>query len=252
MNLFYTRPDHTWYPGVFPGPELIELNLNAPEYMRGLRVLFFSDVHLRKNVSDERLHALMQQFAAASPDMILMGGDYAEGSDQCLRFFKAFQSLSCPFGCYAVAGNNDFDSAATLKATMANAGVKLLRNDAHCVDLPGGRILIGGSDDHKYGTPDTKNLFPDEAGYRILLSHYPIMPECSCDLMLSGHTHAGQCNVMGITPYSVGFERGHGLLGVRGMRQIGGMHLLVGNGIGVSRFPFRLNAQPQIYLINFS
>lgn len=252
MNLFYTRPDHSWYPGVFPNPELVQLNLPAPECMRGLRILYFSDVHLRRSVPDERLLALIERFASLKPDMALMGGDYAEGSDQCIRFFEAFKGVSCPLGCYAVPGNNDADSAATLAETMADAGVMLLRNGVQKIELPGGTLEIGGCDDHKYGSPATAALFSGEAAYRILLSHYPIMPECNCDLMLAGHTHAGQCNVMGITPYSIGFEHGHHLLGVRGMRRIGRMDLLVGNGIGVSKFPFRLNARPEIYLISFS
>lgn len=253
MNLFYTRPDRCLHPGVFPRPELQEITISgAPEFMRGLRALFISDVHLRRCVSDERLNALIAQIASIQADLILLGGDYAEGRDQCLRFFRAFGKLSCPLGCYAVAGNNDFPSIATLEATMADAGVTLLKNGCAQLALPGGRLYIAGCDDHRYGAPCTRNIFPDAEGYRILLSHFPVLPDCACDLMLSGHTHAGQCNVLGITPYSIGFERRFRLLGVRGRRRIGNMQLLIGNGIGVSRFPFRLGAQPQIYRIDFS
>lgn len=253
MNLFYTRPDHSWVPGVFPNPECINISIDdAPDFLKGKKILFFSDVHLRRQVSDERLHALIECLAAQKPDMILMGGDYAEGSDQCLRFFQAFKGISCPLGCYAVAGNNDHDSAPSLRRIMAEAGVTLLKNEVCRLDLSGGQLAIGGCDDHKYGSPDTRNLFPDGDAYRILLSHYPVMPDCECDLMLSGHTHGGQCNVMGITPYSIGFERRFRLLGVRGWHRMCGMRLLIGNGIGVSRFSFRLNAKPQIYRIDFT
>lgn len=253
MNLFYTRPDPCWNPGVFPEPALITISLNgAPEFLHGKRMLFFSDVHLRKQVSQDRLHQFIARIAAVEADMILMGGDYAEGSDQCLRFFKAFKGVSCPLGCYAAVGNNDFDSAPAIAQIMADAGVRLLKNAAQLVALSGGRIQIGGCDDHKYGAPRTRSLFSDEPAYRILLSHYPVQPDCRCDLMLSGHTHAGQCNLLGLTPYSFGFEWNRRLLGVRGLHKIGDMQLLIGNGVGVSRFPFRLGAQPQIYLLLFS
>lgn len=253
MNLFYTRPDRCWNPGVFPNPALISISLEgAPKFLQGKRMLFFSDVHLRKQVQQDRLRQFIARIAALEADMILMGGDYAEGSDQCLRFFETFKGISCPLGCYAAMGNNDFDSAPAIAQIMANAGVILLKNAVHSVDLPGGRIQIGGCDDHKYGAPCTRNLFSEERAYRILLSHYPVQPDCRCDLMLAGHTHAGQCNLLGITPYSFGFEWNQHLLGVRGMQKIGDMQLLISNGIGVSRFPFRLGAQPQIYWLFFS
>ena len=225
---------------------------DAPPFLQGLRALFISDVHLRRGVSDVRLHALIAQIKNLKPDLILLGGDYAEGENPCLRFFEAFRAISCPLGCYAVPGNNDHPSISTLESTMATAGVTLLKNACAEIPLKGGRLFIGGCDEHKYGAPDTRNLFPEESGYRILLSHFPAMPHCRCDLMLSGHTHAGQCNFLGVTPYSIGFERRFRLLGVKGMRQIGDMRLLISSGIGVSRFPFRLGAAPQIYLLNFS
>lgn len=251
-KLLYTRPDHSFYPGVFPDPELVHCRIGGcPGYMNGLRVLFLSDVHLRRSVSDARLNALMARIATQKADLILLGGDYAEGSDQCLRFFRAFQGISAPLGCFAVPGNNDADSADKLEETMASAGVTLLRNTAHSISLAGGTLEVGGCDDHKYGNPYTRSLFGEES-YRILLSHYPVLPDCQCELMLSGHTHAGQCNVLGITPYSIGFEHHFHLLGVRSMQQIGDIRLLIGNGIGVSRFPFRLNARPEIYLLEFT
>ena len=253
MNLFYTRPDRSLHLGVFPKPDIVELTIpDAPPFLQGLRALFISDVHLRRRVSDARLNALISRITSCKPDLILLGGDYAEGNDSCLRFFEAFQGISCPLGCYAVPGNNDHDSILTLEKTMADAGVTLLKNACAEVSLNGGRLYIGGCDDHKYGAPDTRNLFPEGEGYRILLSHFPVMPHCRCDLLLSGHTHAGQCNFLGVTPYSIGFERKFRLLGVKGLKKIGNMHLLISSGVGVSRFPFRLGAAPQIYLLNFS
>lgn len=253
MNLFYTRPDRSLHLGVFPKPDIVEISIaDAPAFMQGLRALFISDVHLRRSVSDARLHALIDQVRSLTPDLILMGGDYAEGSDQCLRFFEAFQGTSCPLGCYAVPGNNDHDSIAGLAEIMRSAGVKLLLNRCAEIALNGGRLRIGGCDEHKYGAPDTQSLFQDAADYRILLSHFPVQPQCRCELMLSGHTHAGQCNFLGITPYSIGFEHRFGLLGVKGLHRFGDMRLLISSGIGVSRFPFRLGAAPQIYLLNFS
>jgi len=253
LNLFFTRPDRYWHLGVFPEAQLVPLRIGgAPEFMHGLRILFISDVHLRKSVKDGQLAALIRQIASQRADMLLLGGDYAESTADCLRFFKALEGLSWPMGAYAVPGNNDLDSMPTLRETTRRAGIELLVNAEHALDLPGGRLIIGGCDDHEYGHPRTSGLFRNAGdAYRILLSHYPVRPDCSCDLILSGHTHAGQCNVLGITPYSVGFEFTYHLQGVRGLKKVGDAQMLIGNGIGVSRFPFRLGAQPQIYLVEF-
>ena len=132
------------------------------------------------------------------------------------------------------------------------AGIVLLKNDSRLLDLPGGTVEIAGCDDHKYGHPATRDIFRSpNAGYRILLSHFPSPPDCSCDLILSGHTHGGQANFLGITPYSFGFEHRYRLMGVRGISRRGRGHLLIGNGIGISRIPLRLGARAEIYLVKF-
>lgn len=254
MNLFYTRPDPYLHLGVFPFPRVEHVKIGgAPAFMQPLRALFLSDVHLRPSVSEKKLHALMELISAQGADMILMGGDYAESPDQCLRFWEAMRRVRVPLGCFAVAGNNDFDSMPGLRKTMAESGAILLDNECARIALPGGRLCIGGCADHKYGSPRTRGLFDSEkAAYRILLSHFPVMPDCRCDLMLSGHTHGGQMNLLGLTPYSIGFERSFHLLGVRGLRRVGEMRLLIGSGIGVSRLPLRLGARPQICLLEFA
>lgn len=253
MSLFFTRPDRYFHLGVFPLPRVKQIQIGgAPEFTKPLRALFVSDVHLRPNVSNERLAALMDLIAAQKADVILLGGDYAESTADCLRFFEAFKGIRAPLGAYAVPGNNDIDSMPTLEATMAQAGVTLLNNRSVQVAFNGSCIQIAGCDDHKYGSPCTRDIFPENRdGYRMLISHWPVQPDCECNLMLSGHTHGGQFNILGITPYSIGFELKHKLLGVKGLKRIKDMRLLIGNGIGVSRIPMRIAAEPQIYLLNF-
>ncbi|MBP3411161.1 MAG: metallophosphoesterase [Clostridia bacterium] len=253
MSLFFTRPDRYFHLGAFPVPEVKQIQIGgAPEFLKPLRVLFLSDVHLRPGVSNERLTALMELIASQGVDLILLGGDYAESREDCLRFFEAFRGIHAPLGAFAVPGNNDKASMPTLQSTMARAGVTLLNNRSITLAYNGGRIHIGGCDDHKYGSPCTSDLFSDgQDGYRILISHWPVQPDCACELMLSGHTHAGQFNILGITPYSVLFERKFRLLGVKGVQRIGDMRLLISSGIGVSRIPLRIGARPQIYLLNF-
>lgn len=252
-KLFYTRPDCTVHMGVFAKPQCLRVGIaSSAECMHGLRALFVSDVHLRPSVREDQLAALVELMAAQQADMLFLGGDYAETADDCIRFFRALSALQFPLGAYAVPGNNDLHSAETLAEIANRAGIHLLNNATYALDLLSGRLAIAGCDDHKYGAPRTKDLFSEtDADYRILLSHFPVLPDCRCNLMLCGHTHAGQCNLLGLTPYSFGFEHRFQLCGVRGYTLLGDMRMLIGNGIGISRFPLRLGAQPQIYLLEF-
>lgn len=247
-----TAPDHNLHIGFFPQPRLVRVAIGgAPAHMRPLRALFLSDVHLRRCVEDAQLEALIEQLAAQNASLLLLGGDYAEAPEQCLRFFRALGRVRPPLGAYAAVGNNDRMPVDALREAMAAVGVVLLKNECRRLALPGGALEIAGCDDHKYGAPRTRGLFSDSDAYRILLSHFPCAPDCACDLMLSGHTHAGQCNLLGLTPYSLGFEHRYRLLALRGLHRRNGMRLLVGNGIGVSRAPLRVGAEAQIYLLEF-
>ncbi len=249
MGLFLSSWDANLHPGWFPLPVISRLSIpGAPAFLRGLKLLFVSDVHLRRCVSDAKLAALIRLIAAQKADLLLLGGDYGEGTDQCARFFRALSHLRCPLGIFGVPGNND--DPALLEKDMRHAGAVLLKNRTVSVALPGGRLEIGGCDDYLKGAPRTEGLFSG-GDYRILLSHQPVQPDCACDLMLSGHTHGGQMNFFGLTPYSVGFEHRLKQLAVRGLHRISGMNLAVCNGIGVSRIPLRFGARAEILLAEF-
>lgn len=246
------KPDFYLHFGWFDLPEVEEVVIKkAPAEIQGLSVLFVSDVHLRRQVSDAQLHALIDLLKAQKADLLLLGGDYAESAKDCARFFRALATVQPRLGCYGIMGNNDvecFPKAEELRRLMVENGAHLLVNEWVQKDY---HLQIGGCDDHKNGSPDTKSLFSG-SGYRILLSHFPAKPDCEADLMLSGHTHGGQCNFLGLTPYAFGFERQYGIKGVSGMNRIGNIPLLVSKGIGASKLPVRMGVRPQVHLVKFT
>ncbi len=238
--------------GIFPLPAVTRREVaGAAAFMRGLRLLFVCDVHLRPSVSEARLERLIDLIAAQRADMLLLGGDYAETAADCERFFNALSRVHCPLGGFGVPGNNDVAAADRLGTWMRRAHVRLLKNEYVRLNIGSGMLEIGGCDEHRYGTPMTRQLFTDGA-YRILLSHYPVAADCTCELQLSGHTHGGQICLGRISPYSVGFEHKYGICAVRGEKMIGETRLMVCNGIGVSRLPLRLGAPPEMLLLEFS
>lgn len=234
----------------------------APPFMRELRAVFVADTHVVGRTTQADLDAFMDRIAALEPRLLLLGGDYSDTAEGCVRFFKSLGRLSFPLGCYGVLGNNDAEAWANrakgLRAVMAEAGCRLLVNQFCDIPYNGGVIRLGGVDEHRYGHPRGSAVGGAQKAsdrYRILLSHYPIMPERRPDLMLSGHTHGGQFNLFGLTPYTIGFERlklnHRPTLAVSGLHDIDGMKLLVSKGVGASRLQLRIGVQPEINQITF-
>ena len=234
---------------------------DVPDFMKGLKALFVTDTHVLPGTSDDDLEAFVDRMAALKPDVVFLGGDYADAAPQTRRFFQHIKRLSAPMGIYGVVGNNDreaFTDVETLRWLMSRAGVELLVNESRTLKVGRGRLIISGLDEYHYGRPDAAGLYPDaprEDRYRILISHYPRLVRPMPDLMLCGHTHGGQFNCLGVTPYAIGFERV--IKRRRAPRYISGLHndagatILTGKGIGASRIPLRVGVRPEIDLIAF-
>lgn len=187
--------------------------------------------------------------------MLLMGGDYGESRDAALRFFDALSRVDFPMGIFGVVGNNDVEAFEEIDDIIDVFPGELLINRMTDIPMRGGRLMIGGLDELRYGSYPEKSLFPRMNGaYSILLGHYPKLHSAvsgaRARLMLSGHTHGGQFRMLGLDPYSIGYERG-AIDSVRGLKDIGPTRLLVTNGIGVSKLPMRIGCPPQIHIIEF-
>lgn len=223
--------------------------------MRGLRVMFATDFHIRDCTPDSYVIAVVTMLAARNADLLLLGGDYGESVAASKRLFAALDGKNFPLGIFGVPGNNDIESFKTHSELRRAFSGRLLVNETVSIRLGGGRLYIGGMDELKYGAQPRRGLFPnDTSGYGILISHYPCVPSAVSGarprLMLSGHTHGGQISLAGLSVYSLGLER-HLVYAVSGVSEHGATRLMVSPGIGVSRFPLRIGCAPAIHLIEF-
>ena len=262
MHQFFSRPDFYIRRAGHLDAVVTECAIqDAPPFMRGLRVLFVADVHTLRTTTQQDIDSLTERMVAASPDLLLLGGDYSDWSTEARRLFDSWKALRPPLGCYGVMGNNDaeaWESPRELRRALAKAGCRLLVNQSERLKVRGGALYIAGVDEHRFGYPDSRGLYPANPApdvYRVLLSHYPCAPERVPDLMLSGHTHGGQFNLLGLTPFSIGFERlsSHPVpsMAVAGLHDIGGMKLMISKGIGASRLQLRIGVRPEINLLTF-
>lgn len=108
-------------------PRFIEPNLirttrltlpvqRLPSDLSGIKVLQFSDLHIRPGMPDAFLKRLSKKIAALSPDIIVFTGDFlcyaAMTAPQRLQKFLA--GLSAPYGCFAVLGNHDYAACVSI------------------------------------------------------------------------------------------------------------------------------------------
>ncbi len=234
---------------------------HAPAFMRGVTALFISDVHALPTTADAAMTALAEKAAALRPDLLLLGGDYSDRPGPTERLFGHLAAIPAPLGRFAVVGNNDreaFPDIEKLRRIMARAGVELLINESRTLRLDGGTLIVAGLDEYRFGAPDAAGLYPDKPApdrCRLLLSHYPRRVEPMPDVMLCGHTHGGQFNLLGVTPYTIGFERlfarRRASCFIEGLHDMDGAQVLVSKGIGASRLPLRIGVKPEIIFMRF-
>lgn len=224
-----------------------------------VRTLFVSDIHIRKNTwqAAENVLSAMKSLA---PELILLGGDYAEYDEGFARFFDALSHVRPQYGIFAVEGNNDYTrfgyDHGRVKREIEKSGARLLRDECVRIRTENGALEILGARCAYFEKTHPEGLFSEDDGaYRILLAHEPLKSTLEAvngkaDLMLSGHTHGGQVNVLGFTCYEIlQYEKDFHYTHLAGMKKIQNTSVLVSRGIGTSKFAIRFGARPEIHII---
>lgn len=218
-----------------------------------MRLVFLSDIHANQRFTTAALQALFAQVNALEPHIVLIGGDFAEDANSLSRLLHALEVVRPPMGIYGCMGNNDTELP-EFSASVAKH-VRMLINESVCVPFNEGSLKIGGVDELLHGTSDAAKLFSEsDNAFRVLLSHYPMPANYGssprADLQLSGHTHGGQFNFLGLTPFTILFERTTHRW-ISGECVLEGVRTIVSNGLGMSRIPLRIGVPPQIHLVGF-
>lgn len=202
----------------------------------GQRILFVSDLHLRKNGPRHIVDQLAAIAASERPNVILLGGDLVDSG----RGIGALQALVrrlvrvAPVG--AVSGNHDhWLGLSKVRAAVLAGGGRWLE-DAPWLLTPA--CAIYGSDAQP----------AQSASRHLLCVHHPAAPSPRFDLTLSGHLHGGQF---------IFFERGGrlypGALLYRwnGLRfdHNDGKTLLISRGVQ-DTFPLRWNCPREVLVVD--
>ena len=257
-----------WFSGALP--QVVQLSLSLPHMPSGLqgkRLLFVTDLHYGPWLGDAPMSRIVDEMLEQSPDLILLGGDLAEGIRAQERFCKRhLPRLRTPMGVFCVPGNNDCEAVQgeyrLWERMVGDAGAVLLLNRRVYLRVQGGRLAISGLDESKYGRPDCRVVRQtvEPSDVHLVLTHSPwalalvMDPAYRVDMALCGHTHGGQIALGGACALAMGYYRAgdRPYFYLSGDHMTRGTRVLVSNGIGCSLLPVRVGAPPQIHVITLS
>lgn len=224
-----------------------------PRVLDGYTLVQVSDIHTGLYVGERELDEGLALARAARPDLVVVTGDLVDIEPRYAPLVaRKLADLAPRDGVWACLGNHDYYAGAGAVASQVRAaGIGVLVNDGRMLrERDGGGFALLGVDDqwsHRYGGAGARldlatARVPPEAP-RILLSHQPPTVDRwagQIALQLSGHTHGGQINPLGMRPADLFYEY------VAGMYPVRGTSLYVNRGFGTVGPPARAWAPPEI------
>lgn len=193
----------TWQAIKIPDVRTVEISsTKLPEEFNGFSIIQLSDLHIGPILGKEWLEEVVKKTNAQTPDLIVLTGDYIDGTVAELGDeLETLARLKAKYGIYGVTGNHEYYwNAEEWKKTLKNMGIELLENTHEQIHVGDQILVLAGVPDiaaARFGltAPDiNKALENAPEAFRILLAHQPkLFHEFSnyIDLQLAGHTHGG-------------------------------------------------------------
>lgn len=247
---------------------------NLPEAFDGFTIAQFSDLHTGSFGSDTSFcDKLVAKINTLGADAIVFTGDIVNRrSDELLPFTESLSRLHAPAGVFSILGNHDYgdyydwpdsiskkEDLELLIDLQKNMGWRLLLNETVMLHAGGDSLALIGVENvgdppfHSYGDLDA--AYPGELSdpiCKILLSHNPAhwtsdiagAPDKNIALTLSGHTHAMQIELCGLSPAVFRYPTWGGTYDDGDDKHL----LYVNIGSGEVGIPARIGATPEVTL----
>lgn len=247
---------------------------DLPDAFDGYRILQFSDMHVGTYGSDTTfVSRFVDEINALRPDMIVFTGDIVNRrTDELPPFVRTLSRIQAPDGVYSILGNHDYGdysewtSAAAKQENMEElyrlqrkAGWHLLLNDNVIIRRGNDSIALIGVEN--IGDPPFKVYGSLKKAYsnisdsvtKILLTHNPAhwtdsiagKDDINVALTLSGHTHAMQIELFGLSPACFRYKTWGGIYTDETEEHT----LYVNIGAGEVGLPMRIGATPEITVL---
>ncbi|EKL1314205.1 metallophosphoesterase [Campylobacter lari] len=233
-------------------PKVNEVDIKIKNLKEDLNIALLSDVHLGKNLGEDFLKTLIDEVNALNADIIIIAGDLIDADIASMTYINLLENFKSKYGTYFVYGNHEYynDINAISKKLKTLKNFKVLEDESidfgdftlsGTLDLAAKRLGFKESNIEKIKTQINQEKV------NILITHQPKYVKTydvsGFDLILSGHTHAGQ-----IFPFSllVYLEQGF----VYGLYKLSKDSLLyVSSGAGFWGAAVRFLAPSEIALI---
>lgn len=220
-----------------------------PPALDGLRIGMITDVHHSSVVPAEDVARAVAALNAASPDLVVLGGDYISFFDR--QYASPVAELlaplaGAPLGAFAVLGNHDDERE--VPAALTARGFHVLKDQRTALTVKGERLDLAGIRFWTRSPGEIAEVLKGTGGTTILLAHDPrrLAEAAALDvqLVLSGHTHGGQV----IVP-SVGAIAGRKFPVLAGYARRENTSLFVSKGVGTVYVPVRINCPPDVAVL---
>jgi hypothetical protein len=239
-----------------------------PKTFDGFRIAQLSDIHIGPFTTADYIHRCVAITNGLKPDLIVLTGDYIAWDPSAAReVVRELAGLRAPQGVFGCQGNHEEESnTEDLVADLfAEQGIHVLRQQRVPIQLASEAVNLMGIDgprgetDAEWMRDLSRRLHKGlvmPGTVNILLAHEPSVAvldrsaELGIDLILAGHTHGGQ-----LALEAVRRELNLSRLIYRytnGWYQNRGTMLYVNRGIGITGFPIRLGARPEITIFELT
>lgn len=207
FSLFYYGHEMAIEPSVVN----YQVKIDKRTKVNKLRIVQLSDIHINDMTSSDRIQDMVDKVNQLNADFIVITGDTLDRRLQPFTekgFDKQFQQFKSKYGTYIIFGNHEYlnikeenNHEQDIINAFKHADMKVLKDDVVYLDNVG--ITFIGRDDFSSSNYDIKRaslsdliMFSNTDEPIILLDHQPHdlnePANLGVDLMISGHTHAGQ------------------------------------------------------------
>jgi predicted MPP superfamily phosphohydrolase len=217
-----------------------------PPALDGLRIGMITDVHHSAVVAADDVSRAVRMLSEASPDIVVLGGDYISFFDR--GYIGPVAELLTPlahakYGSFAVLGNHD-----DMPAALESRGFTVLKDQRTALTINHERLDIAGIRFWTRTPGEVANVLKGTGGTTILVAHDPrrLAEAAALDvqLVLSGHTHGGQV----IVP-AVGAIAGRKFPVLAGYATRENSAIFVSRGVGTVYVPVRINCPPDVAVL---
>lgn len=231
---------------------------------KGYKLVLLSDLHYGVSMDDTGLKKVVDRINSENADIVVLDGDIVDEnttSKQMRSAFRILGQVKSTDGIYYIYGNHDKNDYAatpnytveTLSDTIKKSGIQILEDDTTVINQ---EIALIGRADRSDTDGNRKNISSlvenlDQKQEWIVLDHQPSeyekVEKAGADLILSGHTHAGQIWPAGLFASLFHFDA----LNYGELKQ-GNLNAIVTSGIAGWGYPIRTEKHSEYVVLNIT